>query len=92
MPNTQSAKKALRQTQRRRTTNLQRKDSLKKAVKSFKKLVAEKKQDEAKAALSTLFKTADKIAKSKYIKKNKASRIKSRAAKTLRTTFEKKEA
>lgn len=83
MPITQSAKKALRQNARRRTKNIKRKDSYKKAVKEVRKLVLEKHLDEAKAKLAAAYKALDKAAGSKSIKKNKASRLKSRLAKVL---------
>lgn len=47
-------------------------------VKKIKKLVAEKKATEAKAMLSSAYKAIDKSAKIGYIKKNNASRKKSR--------------
>ena len=84
MPKIKSAKKALRQSTRRRKVNEGRKVTLKKTVKTFRKLVQENKSAEAKDALVKVFSTADKIAKTKYIKKSKADRIKSRAAKLLK--------
>lgn len=84
MPITKSAEKAYRQNTRRRTRNLKRKAELKTAIKEFQKLAAAKKKDDAKAALSKLYKTADKVSKSNFIHKNKANRIKSRATKALR--------
>lgn len=84
MPNTKSAEKALRQNQRHRALNVQRKTSLKNAVKSFKKLVEEKKTQEAQAALAKVYKVVDKTAKVGFIKKNRASRIKSRSSKLLK--------
>ena len=78
MPITQSAKKALRQNVRRRRENLKRKEAYKKAVKDFRKLVAAKKIDEAKNYLTKVYQALDKAAKSNVIKKNKASRLKSR--------------
>jgi small subunit ribosomal protein S20 len=83
MPKIKSAKKALRQNIRRRAKNNSRKLMLKKTIKEFKKLVAAKKNSEAQAALKRVYEIADKTAKTKYIKKNKAARIKSRAAKML---------
>ncbi len=83
MPITSSAKKALRQNLRRRTRNLAHKDSVKTAVKTLKKLVAEKKGDEAKAQLQRVYKALDKTAKVGLIKKNKASRLKSRLARLV---------
>lgn len=78
MPITQSAKKALRQNVRRRLQNLKRKEAYKKAVKDFRKLVAAKKTDEAKNYLTKVYQALDKAAKTNVIKKNKASRLKSR--------------
>ena len=84
MPITQSAKKALRQNISRRARNVIKKEAYKKAVKDFRAFVAEKKIEEAKKILSTVFKTLDKAAKTKVIEKNKASRLKSRLAQLLR--------
>lgn len=84
MPITQSAKKALRQNISRRARNVVKKEAYKKAVKDFRAFVAEKKIEEAKKILSTVFKTLDKAAKTKVIEKNKASRLKSRLAQLLR--------
>lgn len=83
MPRTTSAKKALRQNIRRRAQNRERKEKLAETIKRFKKLLAEGKKEEAKQYLSTLYKTTDKMAKVNLIKKNKASRIKSRLTKKL---------
>jgi len=84
MPITQSAKKALRQNARRRARNLVKKEAYKKAVKTARKLVAEKKLDEAKKLLPSVYKALDKAAKTNVISKNKASRLKSRLARLLR--------
>jgi small subunit ribosomal protein S20 len=84
MPITQSAKKAMRQNVRRRARNVSAKQELAKAVKLYKKLVAEKKADEAKAQLAKVYARADKTAKTGVIKKNKASRMKSRLSKLLK--------
>ncbi len=78
MPKTSSAKKALRQNTKRRAVNLDRKKTLKSIIKEYKTLVSAKKLDEAKAQLSKVFKALDKLAKVDLIKKNKASRLKSR--------------
>ncbi len=85
MPITASAKKAARQNRRRRLGNIKRKDTAKAVVKAYRKLIALKKLDEAKALLSKAYKALDKVAKSGAIKKNKASRLKSRLAKKLGT-------
>ncbi|MEK7549040.1 MAG: 30S ribosomal protein S20 [Patescibacteria group bacterium] len=78
MPITKSAKKALRQNIRHKTQNLKRKADLKSVIKQYKKLVSEGKKEEAKKYLSQVYKKLDKSAKVNIIKKNKASRLKSR--------------
>jgi len=83
MPNTKSARKALRQTGRRRVRNLKRQRTVKDVVRDFKKLVDTGKLDEAKALLPKVYKALDKVAKTGYIKKNKANRLKSRLTKKL---------
>lgn len=81
MPITTSAKKALRGSQKKRVFNLRRKKAIEVSVKNLKKLASEKKVDELKKALSLAYKALDKAAKEGYIKKNTASRKKSRLAK-----------
>ena len=83
MPITSSAKKALRQSARRRARNLVRQDAYKTAVKNFRKLVASKKLAEAREGLARVYKVLDKAAKTGVIKHNKASRLKSRLARLL---------
>lgn len=83
MPKIASAKKALRQNIRRRTRNLSRKQNIKSTVKQYKKLLSEGKTDEAKQLLPAVYKTIDKVAKTKLIKKGKADRMKSRLTKKL---------
>ncbi len=85
MPITKSAKKALRQNIRRRKVNVKRKTELKSVIKQFKRLIDEGKKDEAKKYLSQVYKKLDKSAKVNIIKKNKASRLKSRLSKKLLT-------
>ncbi len=83
MPKILSAKKALRQNIRHRAKNSKQKELLKKALKSFKKLVAAKKSKEAQDEIKKVYKALDKAAKSGIIKKNTAGRLKSRMAKLL---------
>jgi small subunit ribosomal protein S20 len=85
MPITSSAKKALRQNKTRHARNLVKKENYKKAVVKYRKLIAAKALDEAKAALPLVFKALDKAAKTKVIEKNKASRLKSRLSKMIAT-------
>lgn len=83
MPNTTSAKKALRQSIRRRARNIDKKEALKKVVKSYKKLITAKDLEAAKEQLSLVYKKLDKAAKTRLIKANHASRLKSRLTKLL---------
>mgnify|MGYP001559108187 CR=1 FL=1 len=87
MPITKSAKKARRQSVRRKVQNTKRKDAYKGAIKTYKKLVAlkEAKLPQRQAGLSAAYKALDKAAKTGAIKKNKAARLKSRLAKKLGT-------
>jgi len=75
MPITKSAKKALRQNIRRRKMNVKRKSELKAVIKQFKK---------TRENLSQVYKKLDKAAKTGLIKKNKASRLKSRLSKLVK--------
>lgn len=83
MPITTSAKKALRQSIRRREKNLERKTALKSVIKEYKRLVAGGKIEEAQKYLPQVYKKLDKAVKVNLIKKNTASRLKSRLAKKL---------
>ena len=78
MPNLRSAKKALRQNKRRKALNLAYKKKMKDSIKKFKKLISEKKTEEARKLLPEIYKVLDKAAKHGTIKKNTASRKKSR--------------
>ncbi|MDP3729826.1 MAG: 30S ribosomal protein S20 [bacterium] len=82
---TESAKKAHRQSLRRRERNVTQKEALQKVLKTYKKLLAGKKTDAAKAQLAAVYKALDKTAKKGIIKPNKASRLKSRLAHQLGT-------
>ena len=79
---TKSAKKAHRASLKKHVFNLRRKRTLTDATKDVKKLIA---IDTKKAgeSLSVAYKAIDKAAKSGIIKKNTASRKKSRLAKAL---------
>jgi small subunit ribosomal protein S20 len=85
MPITKSAKKALRQAKRRQAQNMRRKEAFRILVKEFRRAVTAKEFDKAKELLPKAYKALDKAAKSKTIKKNKASRLKSRLAKSMKT-------
>lgn len=80
MPIIEGAKKALRASARKKVYNDRRRDVLKDTVKQLKKLASQGKGKEAKALLSKAYQVLDKAAKTGVIKKNTASRKKSRLA------------
>jgi small subunit ribosomal protein S20 len=84
MPITSSAKKALRSSKRKRLVNLAAKEKMNKTVKEVKKLVVNKSKEGTKEALTLAYKALDKAAKKGVIKKNAASRKKSRLAKAIK--------
>ena len=81
MPITQSAKKALRGSKRKKSINDRNKKAVKEVIKAIEKLVKEGKKVEAQKLLSGAQAIIDKAAKKGIIKKNNASRKKSRLAK-----------
>ena len=83
MPITTSAKKALRQSLRRKTHNIIYEKKIKDLVKQARSLVSQKKIEEAKNILPQVYKILDKAGKVNIIKKNTASRKKSRLAKLI---------
>jgi small subunit ribosomal protein S20 len=83
MPITKSAKKALRQNLRRNARNLIYKKKLKTLFKEVRVLISQKKKEEVKKRLPQLYKILDKTAKVGIIKKNTASRKKSRITKLV---------
>ena len=84
MPITKSAKKALRQSKRKQAQNIKRKETFRIMIKSFRQAVAAKEFDKAKELLPKAYKALDKAAKSRTIKKNRASRLKSRLTKSIK--------
>jgi small subunit ribosomal protein S20 len=84
MPITSSAKKALRQSLKRKKRNVKRKDSLKDLLKKVNNFIAQKKIDEAKKILPEIYQALDKTAKVGIIKKGRADRKKSRISKAIR--------
>jgi small subunit ribosomal protein S20 len=85
MPITKSAKKALRQNIKRRAQNAKTKNKFRALTKKLKGLVSEKKIDEAKKTLILAVKAIDKAVKTGVLKKNTASRKKSKLAKLVNT-------
>jgi small subunit ribosomal protein S20 len=80
---TKSAKKAIRQTETRRERNIVYKNKIKVLVKKANALVLEKKNNDAKKILPEIYAALDKAAKVGVIKKNNASRRKSRLTKLI---------
>lgn len=80
---THAAKKALRQNPKRRAKNIEDGTKIKKLLKEVRTLILEKKIEEAKKILPQVYKILDKAAKTGFIKKNTASRKKSRIASAL---------
>lgn len=83
MPITSSAKKALRQSLKRRVGNARVKKTAKEAIKKFRALVLQKSKGEAVKLLPLLQKALDKAVKANMMEKNTASRLKSRLQKSL---------
>ncbi len=83
MPITKSAKKALHQSKKRQSRNIRRKKAFKDIVKNIRKLALENKKKEAEKLLPEAYKVIDKAAKAGVIKKNTASRKKSRLTKLV---------
>lgn len=80
---TKSAKKAYRQSLRRKAKNIEKRDNLKKLLKEIRVLVSAQKMNEAKKLLPAVYKVLDKGAKTGLIKKGTAYRKKSRIAKAI---------
>lgn len=80
---TKGAKKAIRTQGRKRVFNDRRKRAMKSAEKDMRKLITAGKKTEAEAKLSEVYKAIDKAAKRGVIKKNTASRKKSRLVKAI---------
>jgi len=80
---TKSAKKAYRQNLKRKAHNAKNKMALKKLIKEYKKLASSKELAKAKEKISGVYKALDKAAKTNLLKKNTASRMKSRLTKLI---------
>ena len=83
MPIIKSAKKALRGSERKRVFNVRRKRAMKSVIKEITKLVSVGNKKEAEGKLPTAYKAIDKATKRGVIKKNNASRKKSRLTKMI---------
>ncbi len=83
MPIKNAAKKALRQSFRRQRINDHYERKIKSLIKEVRALVLQKKAKEAKNLLPDIYQILDKAAKVGTIKKNNASRRKSRLTKLI---------
>lgn len=93
MPNIRSAKKSLRQDVKKHKSNLRTKNKMKKVIKDLNELVDKLEKSAGKIAesdtkkiqecLASVYKTVDKAVKKGVVKKNTASRKKSKLAKKI---------
>jgi small subunit ribosomal protein S20 len=83
MPITTSAKKALRQSIKRGARNKQVRVKVRDIIKEVRTLISQKKTEEARSLLPKLYKILDKATKVGVMKKNTASRTKSRITLSL---------
>lgn len=84
MPIIKAAKKDLRSSARRRVFNTRRKREMTGVLKEIRTLAASGKSEEGKALIAKAYKAIDKAAKRGVIKKNTASRKKSRLSALLK--------
>lgn len=84
MPITRSAKKAHRQSLRRKAFNAKRKVNAASAVKSLKKVVAQGDKKAAREAMSKVQQALDKAAKHGTLNKNTVARKKARLSKLVK--------
>jgi small subunit ribosomal protein S20 len=83
MPITQSAKKAIRGSLRKKALNDQRKKAMKEIIKKIEK-IAKTDKAEAMKMLSNAYQVIDKAAKRGVIKKNNAANKKSRLSRLIK--------
>jgi len=83
MPNTKSAERRMRNSERKRVQNRSTKSRLKSLERAYETAVSSGKKDEATTAFRKLSSAYDKAAKSGTVHASKASRKKSRLAQRL---------
>ena len=83
MPNTESAKRAMRKAERRRVRNKSQRSALKTLVKKVRATATAGEGDASKEALEVVIKRLDQAAAKHLIHKNKAARTKSRLTKMV---------
>ena len=87
MPNSVNAKKALRQSWKRRLRNRAQRSSLRTLIKKVRQATDVEDQEAANDAFRKATKRLDQAAAKNLIHKNKAARTKSRLAKLIKNTF-----
>ncbi len=87
MPNTKSAKKALRVSEKKRSRNRRYSSLTKETVKAFEAVIAEEKKDMKRIAeaLSAVYSRIDTLAKKNIIHPHTAARRKSSFAKIVKS-------
>jgi len=85
MPNTVTAKKALRQNHKRRLQNRSQRSALRTAIRKLREIVAAGDAAAIDAALRQVFKKLDQAADKHLIHKNAAARTKSRLVRLIRS-------
>ncbi len=83
MATSKSATKSYKQAERRRVFNLRVSRTLKSALKEVKLLISKQDKTAVEKMIPTVYKAIDKAAKRGVIKKNNASRKKSRLMKAI---------
>jgi ribosomal protein S20 len=86
MPNTKSAKRALKKSLKKWFINEKRRKKIHLAIKNFLQAIKKKDKELAQKKLSLVYKEIDKAAKT-FLHKNKASRFKEKYAKIYNKTF-----
>jgi len=83
MANTKSAEKRIRQSEKRRMMNRQARSTMRTEIKKVRSLVSEKKYDEAKSMLPSVYGIIDRTVQKGIIHRNTAARYKSRLTQHL---------
>lgn len=90
MANSLSAKKRIKQNQKRRVINRARKSMVKSQIKRFEDALTSDKPNEATEQFQLLARKLDKVTSTSTMHKNTAARIKSRLARRLNASKTKK--
>jgi small subunit ribosomal protein S20 len=88
MPNTKSAKKALKVSEKKRSRNRRYQELTKESMKALEALLASEKKDAKKIAeaLSSVYSRIDTLEKKNILHKHTAARRKSKIAKIVKST------